>query len=262
MKNKLVLAFCLIFAFSFIVLPLSTCGTLDSILGMTGGSAGSSIFTPSTEQMVSALREALRKGADNAGSSLSIVGAFSNNLARRIPLPPEAQTIVNNISMIPGGQLLVDDLILKVNTAAESASKKVGPIFGDAILSMTFPDAVNILRGSNTAATDYLIRTTTAPLKDAFRPELNAALSEPIIAGISAQQAWSTLVTNYNSVANSIVGRLASLQPVNTDINEFVLDKALTAVFGEMANVEKDIRTNPAQFLSDISTNVFNWAKR
>ena len=259
MKNKLVLTFCSIFALSFMVLTLTACGTLDSIVNM-GGVEG--VFTPSTEQMISALREALKKGAENAGSDLSIAGAFSNNLARKIPLPPEAQPILDNLSRIPGGQQQIDSLLLRINTAAESASKKVAPIFADAITSMTIADAANILKGSNTAATEYLERTTTAPLKDAFRPELNAALSEPIIAGISAQQAWSTLVTNYNSVANSIVGRLASLQPVNTDINEFVLDKALTAVFGEMANVEKDIRTNPAQFLSDISTNVFNWAKR
>ena len=259
MKNKWVLTFCLFFAFSFMVLTLSACGTLGSVLSM---GSGGGVFTPSTEQMISALREALKKGAENAGAELSIAGAFSNNLARRIPLPPEAQTIVDNISRLPGGQREVDDLILRINTAAESASKKIGPIFGQAITSMTISDAANILKGSNTAATEYLVRTTTTPLKNAFRPELNAALSEPIIANISAQRAWDTLVTNYNNVANSVVGRLASLQPVNTDLNEFVLDKALTAVFSEMGDVEKNIRANPARFLSDISTNVFNWAKR
>jgi hypothetical protein len=259
MKNKRVLTFCLVFVFSFMVLTLSTCGTLNSIVntGSTGG-----VFTPSTEQMISALREELKKGAENAGAELSIAGAFNNNPARRIPLPPEARTMLDNISRIPGGQQQIDALILRINTAAESASKKVAPIFAEAVTSMTISDAANILKGSNTAATEYLERTTTVPLKNAFRPELNAALNEPIIAGISAQQAWRTLVTNYNTVANSAVGRLASMQPVNADINEFVLDKALTAVFTQMADVEKDIRANPAQFLSEISKNVFNWAKR
>jgi hypothetical protein len=259
MKNKWVLTFCSIFAFSFMALTLSACGTLDSMINM--GSAGGA-FTPSTEQMISALREALKKGAENAGAELSISGAFSKNLERKIPLPPEAQTIIDNISKIPGGQQQIDDLILRINTAAESASKKVAPIFAEAITSMTISDAANILKGSNTAATEYLEGTTTAPLKNAFRPELNAALSEPIIAGISAQQAWNTLVTNYNTVANSPVGRLANMKPVNADLNEFVLDKALTAVFTQMADVEKNIRANPVQYLSAIATNVFNWAKR
>jgi hypothetical protein len=262
MKNKWVFTFCSIIVFSFMVFTLTTCGTLDSIINMGGMGGAESVFTPSTEQMISALREALKKGAENAGSELSIAGAFSSNLARRIPLPPEAQPILDNLSRIPGGQQQIDSLLLRINTAAESASKKVGPIFGDAITSMTISDAANILRGSNTAATEYLERTTTSPLKTAFRPELSAALNEPIIAGISAQQAWVTLASNYNTVANSIVGVLANLQPVNADIGEFVLDKALTAVFAEMGDVEKNIRANPVQFLSSISTNVFNWAKR
>ncbi|MDR2923054.1 MAG: DUF4197 domain-containing protein [Treponema sp.] len=256
MKKKYVLAF-LVFGFMF--LTFTACETLNSIV-KSGGVEG--IFTPNNEQMVSALREALKKGAENAGSELSVAGAFNDNLARRIPLPPEAQTIVNNISKIPGGQQQIDALILRINTAAENASKKIAPIFGEAITSMTISDAVNILKGSNTGATEYLERTTTAPLKNAFRPELNKALNEPIIAGISAQQAWVTLVTNYNTVATSFAGKLAGMQPVNADINEFVLNKALTAVFTEMAGVEKNIRENPVKFLSDVSTKVFNWAKR
>ncbi|MDR1868437.1 MAG: DUF4197 domain-containing protein [Treponema sp.] len=258
MKNKLILTFCLIFAFSFIVLTLSTCATLDSI--MSAGGAGG-IFTPTNEQMISSLKEALKKGAENAGGELSLSGAFYNNVARRIPLPPEAQIIVDNISRIPGGQQQIDSLILRINTAAENAAKKIAPIFGEAITSMTISDAVNILKGSNTAATEYLERTTTVPLKNAFRPELNAALSEPIVAGISAQQAWNTLVTNYNAVANSTVGRIAGLKSVNADINEFVLDKALTAVFSQMAEVEKNIRADPIQYLSDLGTKVYNWAR-
>jgi len=172
MKNKLVLTFCSIFALCSMALTLTTCGTLDSIINMGGMGGVESVFTPSTEQMISALREALKKGAENAGSELSITGAFSNNLARKIPLPPEAQPILDNLSRIPGGQQQIDSLLLRINTAAESASKKVGPIFGEAITSMTISDAANILRGSNTAATEYLERTTTSPLIAAFRPEL------------------------------------------------------------------------------------------
>ncbi|MDR0474592.1 MAG: DUF4197 domain-containing protein [Treponema sp.] len=260
MKNKRFLAFCSIFVFGLISFTHTSCETVNSIVNMGGGVE--SVFTPNNEQMISALREALKKGAENAGAELSIAGAFSDNLARKIPLPPEAQPIINNISRIPGGQQQIEALILRINAAAESASKKVGPIFGEAISSMTISDAVNILKGSNTSATEYLERTTTDPLKNAFRPELDAALNEPIIAGISAQQAWVTLVTNYNTVANSPVGRLAGMQPVNADINDFILSKALSAVFNAMADVEKNVRANPVQFLSDLSTKVFNWAKK
>jgi len=255
MKNKSILVFCSIFVFG-LVLICTACASLGSVL-QTGD-----VFTPNNEQMTSALKEALQKGAENAGAELSITGAFTNNLSRKIPLPPDAQPIIKNVSKIPGGQKQIDDLIIRINTAAEVASKSVAQIFVKAITSMTITDAVNILKGSNTGATEYLERTTTEPLKNAFRPELNKALSQPIIAGISAQQAWETLVKNYNTVANSPAGKLSSMQPVNSDLNEFVLEKALTAVFVEMAGMEKDIRANPAKFLSTVSASVFNWAKK
>jgi hypothetical protein len=259
-NHKRGLAFCSVFIFAYILLTFTACQVLIPMLNAGGG--GESVFTPTTEQMTSALREALKKGAENAGAELSVTGAFNNNLARKIPLPQEAKTIVDNISRIPGGQQQIDDLILRINTAAEYSSKKDAPIFADAITPMTFADAAQILKGSNTSATEYFKRTTTDPLKAAFRPELNKALNEPIIAGISAQRAWDTLVTNYNTVANSPVGRLAGLQPVTADMKEFVLDKALTAVFAQMSDVEKNIRVNPILFLSDLATKVFNWAKK
>jgi predicted small secreted protein len=99
----------------------ASCATALGILGAVAGSGGGeTAFTPSTEQMVSALKEALKKGAEGAGANLSVSGAFYNNLARKIPLPPEAKPIIDNISRIPGGQQQIDDLILPITTAAEN----------------------------------------------------------------------------------------------------------------------------------------------
>jgi hypothetical protein len=257
MKNIRVLSFCLIFALGCVFFTLTSCDLLDDDL-----------FTPSTEQMVSALKEALTKGAENAGVELSIKDAFYENLARKIPLPDDAKPILDYITKIPGGQQVlqqqVDDLILRINRAAESASEEVGPIFTSAITSMTISDAANILKGSNTAATEYLKTTTTTPLKNAFSPELNEALSKPIIANISAKQSWDTLKTTYNTIAetNNKIPFVPRMELVNADISEFVLDKALTAVFNEMGEVEKNIREDPAKFLTDTAKKVFDWAKK
>jgi hypothetical protein len=264
MKNIKVFGFCLIFALGCVFFTLTSCDLLGDGLFNEG------LFTPTTEQMVSALKEALIKGAEDAGVELSIENAFYENVARHIPLPPDAKPILDNISKIPGGEQLIrpkiNDLILRINRAAESASEKVGPIFADSITSMTISDAANILKGSNTAATEYLKTTTTTPLKNAFSPELDKALSKPIIADISAQKSWETLTTTYNTAAetyNKTIGLFGTrMELVNTDINEFVLDKALTAVFNEMGEVEKKIRENPAQFLTDTAKKVFDWAKK
>jgi hypothetical protein len=259
MKNIRVLGFCLIFVLGCVFFTLTSCDLFDD-----------GLFTPSTEQMISALKEALIKGAENAGVVLSIEDAFYKNVERYIPLPDDAKPILDNITKIPVVQQQIqqqiDDLVLRINRAAESASEKVGPIFADSITSMTISDAADILKGSNTAATEYLKTTTTIPLKNAFGPDLNEALSKPVIAGISAQESWDTLTTTYNDIArayNNTVGLFGTrMELVNTDINEFVLDKALTAVFNEMGEVEKKIRENPGQFLSDTAKKVFEWAKR
>ena len=263
MKNKTVLTFCLILTLIFVSLTFFSCDLLNDILG---GEPGNDFFTPNTEQMVAALKEALTKGAEKAGSDLSITGAFYNNMARRIPLPPEAQGIRdklsnNALSQAIGGDKMFEDLIHRINSAAEESSKEVGAIFGTAITSMTFSDAAAILKGSDTEATDYLTDKTTDSLKLAFGPNLNDALNKSIFGDISAQSTWDRIVNPYNAIVNSNANLLLHWDPVDTSLGDFVLDKALTSVFNEMAEEEKKIRANPMQFLSDAATKVFNWAK-
>jgi hypothetical protein len=157
---------------------------------------------------------------------------------------------------------MVNDVTARINLAAERAAGKAVPIFTSAITSMTVSDAMGILKGSDRAATDYLNRTTGTALKNAFKPELDSALQTPIIGTVSAESSWNTLVSAYNTVANSIVGKLNSMQPVNTSLNDYVLDKALFALFNEVGKAEQSIRADPMAFASDIVQKVFGFAKQ
>ncbi len=78
----------------------------------------------------------------------------------KILLPDEAKIIVDNISKIPGGEKLVEDVILRINRAAEDAAKEVAPIFVNSVTQMTIKDAFEILNGADNAATNYLRNTT------------------------------------------------------------------------------------------------------
>jgi len=284
MKNKMVSAFCAVFAFILISVSLTACDMLDTIL--------EGDFVPTTEQMVAALKEALTKGSVNAGDTLSKNDAFYANLARKIPLPDEVNsmmTTLNDIKPISvgiinispntvinaiGGDQAISDLVLRINRAAEESSKEVGGIFGNAVKSMTFADAASILKGTDTAATEYFKLTTTNPLKTAFSPKLDAALDKKIVKNISALSAWNDVVNPYNdfaqkynsAISNILViaamGQQTPLNIVETNLSEFVLDKALTAVFNEIGVVEKEIRADPIKFLSDVSKKVFDWAKK
>ncbi len=71
----------------------------------------------------------------------------------------------------------LDDLQLKVNRAAEAAAPTAGKLVVDAVKSMTFDDAMGILRGGDTAATDFLRKRTEASLRTSFRPYFDKALA-------------------------------------------------------------------------------------
>ncbi len=117
----------------------------------TGGT-GTSL---SNEDIVAGLKEALSVGATNSATKLSAVDGFFANAAIKVLMPPEAQKVETALRAAGMGKL-VDNAILSMNRAAEEASKSAAPIFVNAVKSMSFSDALGILKGSDTAATGYL----------------------------------------------------------------------------------------------------------
>ena len=216
---------------------------------------------PDNNEITAGLKEALKTGVLAASSELSASGGYYKNEAYKILLPPEASDIISNISKIPGGQKMVDDVVLRLNSAAESAAKKSAPIFTDAITKMTLQDAMGILSGGENAATNYLKQTTSLELKNAYRPEIEKALTEPLVAGISAQDSWGLLSTNYNKVAQSLVGKLSGMDVMDTTLDEYVLDEATNALFSRIGIEEAKIRKNPLAYTSSIIKKVFSYGQ-
>ena len=62
-----------------------------------------------------------------------------------------------------------------------------------------------------------------------------------MVAGYSAGDTWKTLTSNYNQVANSIVGQVADLKPVNVDLEKYLTQRALDGLFLKLANEEQKI---------------------
>ena len=122
---------------------------------------------------------------------------------------------------------------------------------------MSFQDAVSILYGKENAATEYLRQNTYAELKAAFAPKVKVSLSKPLVANVSTSQTWNLLCTNYNGVANSSVGKFSRMKPVTVNLENYVTEKALDALFIKIAEQEKAIRTNPAERVTTLLQNVF-----
>lgn len=196
----------------------------------------------SATEIVSGLKEALTIGAEKSAGKLSVADGFFKDAAVKILLPQEVQAIEKKMRLLGMGKL-VDNAVLSLNRAAEDASKAAAPIFIDAIKSMTVTDALNILRGADTAATGYLRKSTSPELIAAFMPVIKESLKK-----VDATKHWEDVFSTYNRFSSN---------PVNTDINSYVTTKAIDGIFYYVAQEEINIRKNPAGRVTDILKKVF-----
>ena len=238
--------------FSAILILLFTgCAELMKVLQTAGN-------VPLTEaEVISGLKEALATGAKNAAERLAKENGYYGDDLIKILLPDEARVIVDNISRIPGGDKLVEDVIIRINRAAEDAAKEVAPIFVNSVTQITIKDAFGILNGADNAATTYLRNTTSDQLYTLYKPKIQASTEKKIIGNISTKESWNTLVTKWNSVANSIPGKLANLKPVNTDLDDFLTKKALSGMFLKVEGEELKIRKEVSARVTPLLQRVF-----
>ena len=236
---------------AILILLLTGCAELMKVLQTVSN-------VPLTEaEVISGLKEALTTGAKNAAERLAKENGYYGDDLIKILLPDEAKIIVDNISRIPGGDKLVEDVIIRINRAAEDAAKEVAPIFIGSVTQMTIKDAFGILNGADNAATSYLRNTTYTELYGLYKPKIQVSTEKKIIGNISTKESWNTLVTKWNSVANSIPGRLANLKPVNTDLDDFLTNKALSGMFLKVEAEELKIRKDISARVTPVLQRVF-----
>ncbi|HEX2967996.1 MAG TPA: DUF4197 domain-containing protein [Bacteroidales bacterium] len=213
---------------------------------------------PLTEaDVISGLKEALATGARNSASRLGAENGYYGDQAVKILLPPEASTIIDNISKLPGGEKLVEDVVLRINRAAEDAAKEAAPIFVNSITNMSVTDAWGILRGADNAATTYFRNTTYTGLYDLYKPKIQASTEKKLIGNISTRDSWNNLTSKWNTLANSVAGRVANLKPVNTDLDDYLTKMALTGLFSKVEAEELKIRKDVSARVTPLLKKVF-----
>ncbi|HTB32917.1 MAG TPA: DUF4197 domain-containing protein [Bacteroidia bacterium] len=210
----------------------------NGLLGKKGGSGALS-----NDDIVNGLKDALKVGSNNAGSSASKTDGFYKNDQIRIPFPPDAEK-VRTTAVSLGMQQQVDDFVLSMNRAAEKAAVKTAPIFLNAITSMGIDDGMKILKGPDDAATQYMQSKTRQQLHDVFLPIVKAAIDS-----VQVTKYWKPLADTYN--------KDPFVTKVNPDLNEYVTQKALDGLFVLLAAEELKIRKNPMARVDDILKKVF-----
>jgi hypothetical protein len=245
--------------FAALIIILTGCAELASVMQSVGP-------VPLTEaDVVSGLKEALTTGARNSAQRLAAENGYYGDAAVKILLPEEARTIVDNISKLPGGDKLVQDAILSINRAAEDAAREAAPIFVNSITSMSISDAFGILKGSDNAATAYLRNTTYNDLYNLYKPKIVASTEKKLIGNISTRDSWENLTSRWNTLANSVAGRLANLKPVNTDLDDYLTRRALDGMFlkveGEELKIRKDVSARVTPMLKRVFGSLDNQTK-
>ncbi|MCO6488229.1 MAG: DUF4197 domain-containing protein [Phaeodactylibacter sp.] len=197
----------------------------------------------SQEEAGKGLKEALDIGVAEAVDFLSAEDGYYKSVYK-VLLPEEAQAVAGKLRAVPGFSNVEEEIVLKINRAAEDAAEKAKPIFVSAIKQMTFQDAMNILMGNKDAATRYLEKTTYDQLYAEFRPVIIASLDK-----FNARTYWRDAVTAYNKIpltANA-----------NPELDDYVTQQALLGLFGLVEVKEKDIRENVGARTSELLRKVF-----
>jgi len=189
------------------------------------------------------LKEALNNGIDKQVSKLTKTDGFYKNEAVKILLPKELKTVDSKLRAI-GLSSLADEGLKVLNRAAEDAVKEATPIFADAVKQMTFTDAKNILLGNDSAATNYLQKTTSTALYAKFNPIIKSSFSK-----VGADKVWNNIITKYNAIP--------LVTKINPDLTDYTTNEAMEGVFKMIAVEEKEIRTNLNARTSTVLQKVF-----
>lgn len=142
--------------------------------GSTGSGTGAARSITQAEA-TTGLREALRNGVAAAISRVGRTDGYRLDKLIHIPLPGFLADLQSTLSRI-GLSATLDELEVQLNRGAEAAAPLARQIFLDAIAGMTVSDALGIVRGGDTAATDYFRARTTPTLVSLFTPVMRRAL--------------------------------------------------------------------------------------
>lgn len=197
----------------------------------------------SEEEVGAGLKEALNLGVGKAVDFLSAEDGYYKSIYK-ILLPEEAQAVTEKLKAVPGFADVEQNLIEKMNRAAEDAADKAKPIFVTAIKQMTIRDAMDILLGEKDAATNYLRNSTYDKLYDEFRPIIIESLDK-----VNAREYWRSAVTAYN--------KIPFVKKTNPELDDHVTTTALVGLFSLIQKKEEDIRGNQSSRTTDLLRKVF-----
>ena len=189
------------------------------------------------------LKAALQRGATAAVDILGKPDGFLLNPQVRIPLPGALEDAANLLRML-GQSRRIDELVTAMNRAAEAAVPQAKSLLVDAVKSMSVDDALGVLRGGETAVTEFFEQRTRTPMGERFLPIVTRATEKV------------SLAAKYNAVAGQAAG-LGLVRTEDASVQHYVTRKALDGLYFMIGEEERKIRRDPVGTGSAILRKVF-----
>jgi hypothetical protein len=189
------------------------------------------------------IKGALSDGITSAVGKLGVPGGFLNNPKVKIPLPPVLEDVAGGLRLLGRGKD-ADELVAKMNQAAEQAVPRALPLLVDAVKSMSLSDAKKILTGGDDSVTQFFRDKTAAPLAEKFLPIVKQTTDR---VGLAQQ---------YDQFAGQ-GAKLGLIKGDAANIERYVTDRTLDGLYLMIGEQERAIRQNPAAAGSAIVSKVF-----
>lgn len=228
-------------------------GTLKDAIKSSGSSSSSTssassagaggVASLSNDEASGGLKEALTQGVGKAVGTLGAADGFFGNKEVKIPLPKSLKKIEKGMKLM-GMQKQSDELVLKMNRAAEAAVPEAKALLVGSIKQMSLADAKGILTGPQDAATQYFKRTTSAQMGEKFLPIVTKATENVQLA------------QSYNKYAE-MGSKFGVVKKEDANIEKYVTNKALDGLYLMIAKEEAAIRKDPLGQASSLLKKVF-----
>ncbi len=209
---------------------LSGCNATLPQMAQTGADIASAAGYNNQASMIRAVKETLELGSGRAADLLSQSGGYSQS-SYRIQLPANIQPYANSLRQLGLGSQL-DKVESLMNQGAEKAAGEAKALFVQSVRNMSVTDAMGIVRGGDTAATDFFRQQTETALRQRYQPIIQQSLQQ-----IGFYNQYQQLLTTYKA--------LPLANKPDLDLESYVLNQSLNALFNQVAIEEKAIRKDP-----------------
>lgn len=183
------------------------------------------------EEMVAAVKEILRIGTERAVAKLARKDGFNKDPNVRITLPESLSRVRKAMAKLDNMEP-VDVFELHMNRTAEHATPKVAGYYILAINQIKIKEVEKLISGKNNSATDHLKARMKFGLTKVVRPIIKDSMR---FAGTYLH--YEDLMEEYRKIP---------FEPnVRGDIENYMIDSILEALFLYMNEEENAIRLNP-----------------